>query len=213
MQKEVNMIYTDEVILQARKQMEKNERERHSEKVIKAELEQSIYDGEISVFHIPVRFEDMALLDGRITMRLPGDFTPRTKEEIERVYFMGNSPQYVYSNSYLDFALALNWTTHEVPEELLYEAAENVRYMMERVGPKMRFLGEEKLDREEGRMVLFKLLSNAIDGVIYMNMFLVCVEGKMLMGTLSFDQKLSKRLAPLTEEIVKSLKVTKADIP
>ena len=60
-------------------------------------------------------------------------------------------------------------------------------------------------------MVLFKVLSNAIDGVIYMNMFLVCVEGKMLMGTLSFDQKLSKRLAPLTEEIVKSLRVVKED--
>ena len=205
------MIYTDEAILQARKQMERNEKERHSEKVIKAELEQSIYDEEVAIFHIPVRFEDKALLDGKVTMRLPGDFTPRTREEIERVYFMGNSPQYVYSNSYLDFALALNWTSHEVPEDLLFDAAKNVRYMMERVGPKMRFLGEEKLDREEGKMVLFKLLANAIDGVSYMNMFCTCVEGRMLMGTLSFDQKLSKRLAPLTDEIVKSLRVTNED--
>lgn len=70
------MIYTDEAILQARKQMERNEKERHSEKVIKAELEQSIYDEEVAIFHIPVRFEDKALLDGKVTMRLPGDFTP-----------------------------------------------------------------------------------------------------------------------------------------
>ena len=98
-----------------------------------------------------------------------------------------------------------------MPEDLLFDAAKNVRYMMERVGPKMRFLGEEKLDREEGKMVLFKLLANAIDGVSYMNMFCTCVEGRMLMGTLSFDQKLGKRLAPLTDEIVKSLRVTKED--
>lgn len=202
------MNFTDEAILLARKQMEKNEKDRHSEKVIREELEHSIYDEQVTIFHIPVCFEDKALLDGKITMRLPKDFTPRTKEEIERVYFLGNHPQYVYSNSYLDFALALNWTTHEVPGELLFEAAKNVRYMMERIGPKMRFLGEEKLERKEGNLVLFKLLANAIDGVSYMNLFCTCVEGKLLMGTISFDQTLSKRLAPLTEEIVKSLRIT-----
>lgn len=205
------MIYTDEAILLARQQMEQNEKKRHSEKVIKAELEQSIYDEEVKIFHIPVSFEEMPLLDGKITMRLPGDFTPRTRAEIEQVYFLGNSPQYVYSNSYLDFALALNWTTHQVSEEILFEAAKSIQFMMERVGPKMKKLGEERLERKEGNLVLFKLLTNAIDGVSYMVMFCASVEGRLLLGTISFDQKLSKRLAPLTDEIVKSLRVIREE--
>lgn len=205
------MDYTDEAILLMRKQMEQNEKERHSGKVIKEELEQSIYDEEVKIFHIPVKFEDMELLDGKITMRLPNDFTPRTKEEIERVYFLGNGPQHVYSNAYLDFALALNWTSHQVPEENLFDAARGIKYVMERVGPKMKILGEEKLERPEGNLIIYKILSNALDGVMYMNMFCAIVEDKLLLGTLSFDQKLSKRLAPLTDEIVKSLHVIKEE--
>ncbi|MGN0161109.1 MAG: hypothetical protein ACI4AQ_06960 [Lachnospiraceae bacterium] len=200
------MEFTDEAILQMQKQMEEREKERHSEKVIEEELKHSIYD-EIKIFHIPVRFLEMELLDGRITMRLPKDFTPRTKEEIERVYVLGNQPQHVYSNSYLDFALALNWTSHEVTQENLFEAAKTVEYMIDRIGPKSRFIGKEKLEREEGNLVIYKILANAIDGVNYMNMFCASVENRLLLGNLSFDQKFSKRLAPLTDEIVKSLRV------
>lgn len=205
------MNYTDEAILMARRQMERNEQESHSDKVIREELKQSIYDGEIKIFHVPVAFAEKELLDGQMTMWLPEDFTPRTREEIERVYFLGNSPQEVYSNTYLDFALALNWTSHQVSEESLFEVGKSIQYMMQRVGPQMKNLGEEKLERKEGNLILFKLLANAIDGVNYMNMFCASVEGRLLLGTLSFDQKLSKRLAPLTEEIVKSLRIRREE--
>lgn len=201
------MIFTDEALLMIREQMEKNEKKQHSDKVIDQELEQSIYDEEIRIFHIPVRFVDLELLEGRITMRLPGDFTPRTREEIARIYFLGNSPQYVYNNSYLDFALALNWTSHQIDRESLFEAAKGVEYVMDRVGPKTRFLGREQLRREEGNLAILKMLVNALDGVMYMIMFCACVEGRLLLGTLSFDQKLSRRLVPVMEEIVKSIHV------
>lgn len=201
------MIFTDEALLMIREQMEKTEEERHSDKVIEAELEHSIYDEEIRIFHIPVKFADLELLEGRITMRLPGDFTQRTKEEIERIYFMGNSPQYVYNNPYLDFALALNWTSHQIDGESLFEAAKGVEYVMDRVGPKTRFMGKEQLRREEGNLAILKMLVNALDGVMYMVMFCACVEGRLLLGTLSFDQKLSKRLVPIMDEIVKSIHV------
>lgn len=205
------MDYTDEAILLMRRQMEQNEKERHSEKVIQEELEQSIYDEDVKIFHIPVKFEEMELLGGKITMRLPNDFTPRTKEEIARVYFLGPGPQYVYSNAYLDFALALNWTDHQVPEGSLFDAAKSIKYVMERVGPKMKMMGEEKLKRPEGDLIFYKMLTNALDGVMYMNMFCASVEGRLLLGTISFDQKLSKRLAPLTDEIVKSLRVIREE--
>lgn len=201
------MVFTDEALLMIREQMELNEKKQHSDKVIDQELEQSIYDEEIKIFHIPVRFADLELLEGRITMRLPGDFTLRTREEIARIYFLGNSPQYVYSNSYLDFALALNWTTHQIDRESLFEAAKGVEYVMDRVGPKTRFLGREQLRREEGNLAILKMLVNALDGVMYMIMFCACVEGRLLLGTLSFDQKLSRRLVPVMEEIVKSIHV------
>ncbi|MCH5343807.1 MAG: hypothetical protein J1E64_07190 [Acetatifactor sp.] len=201
------MIYTDEAILKIREQMEQNEKKSHSDEVIKEELEHSIYDEEIKIFHLPVKFTDMELLDGRITMRLPNDFTPRTEEEIARVYFLGNQPQYVYSNPYLDFALALNWTAHQIDKETLFEAARDVEYLLDRVGPQTRFLGKQQLKRDEGNIATFQFVANTLDGVVYMNMFCACVEGRLLMGTLSFDEMLSKRLAPLTEEIVRSLRI------
>ncbi len=201
------MIYTDEAILLLREQMKQNEEKSHSDEVIEEELKQSIYDEEIKIFHLPVKFMDMELLDGRITMRLPGDFTPRTQEEISRAYFLRDQPQYVYSNPYLDFALALNWTEHQVSRDTLFEAARNVEYVLDRVGPKTQFLGKHQLKREEGNLAICQLLANALDGVTYMVMFFASVEGRLLMGSLSFDQKLSRRLAPLADEIVRSLHI------
>lgn len=201
------MLYTDEAILLIREQMKQNEQKSHSDEVIEEELKYSIYEEEIKIFHLPVKFTDMELLDGRITMRLPEDFTPRTEEEIARVFFLRDQPQYVYSNAYLDFALALNWTKHQVSRDTLFEAAKSVEYVLDRVGPKIQFLGKHQLKREEGNLAICQLLANALDGVTYMAMFFACVEGRLLMGSLSFDQKLSKRLAPLADEIIKSLRI------
>lgn len=205
------MHHTDEAILKAKKQMEQREQERHSDKVIEEELKQSIYDDVVTIFHIPVCFRDRELLDGRITMRLPEDFTPCSQEEIDRVFFLGNRPQYVYTNSYLDFALALNWTEHQVSDGAVFEFAKYMKYLIERVGPQSKILSEEKLERKEGNLMILKLLSNALDGVNHTTFFFTSVENRLLMGTVAFDQRLSKRLAPVTEEMVKSICVRREE--
>lgn len=201
------MVYTDEAILLIREQMKQTEKKSHSDEVIEEELKQSIYDKEVKIFRLPVKFTDMELLEGRITMRLPEDFTPRTQEEIARAFFLKDKPQYVYCNPYLDFALTMNWTGHQVSRDTLFEAARDVESVLDRVGPKTQFLGRHQLKREEGNLAICQLLANALDGVTYMAMFFASVEGRLLMGSLSFDQKLSKRLAPLADEIVKSLRI------
>ncbi len=203
--------YADEAVLKARRQMEERERERHSDKVIEEELKQSIYDQTVRIFHIPVCFKEMDILEGRASMRLPEDFTPRSEEEISRVFFLGNKPQYVYTNQYLDFALALNWTMHEVTDEGVFESARYIKYMIDRVGPKSKIMSEEQVKREEGNMVLLRLLSNALDGVNHTTIFFCSVANRLLLGSIAFDQKLSRRLVPLTDEIVKSFRIKREE--
>ena len=205
------MEHADETVLKARRQMEERERERHSDKVVEEELKQSIYDQQVFIFHIPVCFKEMEVLEGRAMMRLPEDFSPRSAEEIARVYFFGNKPQYVYTNQYLDFALALNWTTHEVSDAGIFEFSKYIKYMIDRVGPKSKIMSEEQVKSAEGNMVILRLLSNALDGVNHTTIFFASVEKRLLLGSIAFDQKLSKRLIPLTDEIVKSFRVKREE--
>ena len=111
------MDYIDENILKAKHQQEEAKKQATSEENINKENSQSIYDDLITIYGIPVVFEGRNIIQDYASIRMPNDFTERTPEEIASVYFHGSRPQYVFSNEYLPFMLALNWTSNMISNE------------------------------------------------------------------------------------------------
>ena len=199
--------FSDELIIKARQEQEKMEEARHSEEVVEQEILQSIYDEVIYIFAIPVVFKDIELLDGKARMRMPEDFTARTEEEIASVYCLGTKPQYVFSNGYLRFMVALNWTSNLIADENIFDFTRFAKQAIERIGPKSRILNVEKLKKEAHNLAVLEFIAQTIDSVNYNVMFFTSLEGRLVIGSITFDQRFVKRLRPLTLEMAKSFQL------
>ncbi len=199
--------HMDELILKARQAREKMEEERHSKETVEEELKQSIYDETVQIFGVPVSFQDMEVLGGKAVMRMPEDFIPRTEEEIASVYMLGTKPQQVFSNGYLDFMVALNWTENLIPDGSIFDFTGFAKQAIERVGPKAQFSTVDKLSREDGSLAIMQFTAQTIDSVNYNVMFFVSLEERLTVGSITFDQKYRKRLLPLALEMAKSFHI------
>lgn len=199
--------YSDELIIKARQEKERFEQARHSDEVVQREIQQSIYDEVVHIFGIPVQFRDFDIMDGKAVMRMPSDFIARSKEEIESVYFLGSKPQYVFSDGFLNFMVAMNWTSNAISDENIFDFTLFAKRAIERIGPKAKILNTEKLNRPGENMSILQFIAQTIDSVNYNVMFFVSLEGKLLIGSVNFEQKHTKRLLPLALEMVKSFTI------
>jgi len=202
------MEYSDELIIKARQEREKLEEARHSDEVVNKEIKQSIDDEVVEIFGIPVQFKDFAVLEDKMSIRMPEDFIARSEEEIMSVYFLGTKPQYVFSNGYLNFMIAFNWTNNLIADADIFDFTKFAKQAIERIGPKARILNDEKLQREDGKLSILQFISQTIDSVNYNVMFFASLEGRLVIGSITFDQKYAKRLLPLTMEMAKSFHKT-----
>ncbi len=199
--------FRDEFIQKARRERDKLEEARHSEEVVEEEIRQSIYDDIVTIFGIPVIFRDHSIIEDKAVMRMPEDFTPRSEEEIASVYFLGSRPKYVFSNGYLNFMAAFNWTNNAMPDSSIFDFTKFAKQSIDRIGPKAHFMNEEKLTQEGGSLSILQFVAQTIDSVNYNVMFFASLEGRLLIGSVTFDQKYAKRLLPLVLEMVKSFHI------
>lgn len=196
--------YSDELIIKARQKMEEAEKARHSSDVVKRELQQSICDDVLMIFDIPVIFKEWDIIEGRATIRMPSDFILRTDDEISRVYALGSKPQYVYSNGYLSFMIAFNWTNNMISNDNIHDFSQFASRAIERTGPQCRIVNTEKLHRPDCNMTILQVLAQTLDSVNMNIMFFVSIEGRLLIGSITFNQKDADRLRPLAVEMAKS---------
>lgn len=203
--------FNDSFIVKARQERERIEQALHSDEVVEEELQQSIYDDVVTVFGIPVIFKEFDIMEDKAVIRMPSDFIARSDDEIASVYFLGSKPQYVFSNGYLNFMLAFQWTESRIPEDAVFDFLRFAKQAIERIGPKARILEEERLERNGQKTAILQMIAQTIDSVNYNIMFFTVLEGRLLIGSLTFEQKYRKRLLPLALEIVKSFSIKKEE--
>lgn len=196
--------YSDELIIKARQKMQEAEKERHSDQVVEKEIKQSIYDEVVTIFEVPVVFDDWDILEGRATIRMPSDFVPRSEDEIAGAYALGSKPQYVYSNGYLGFMLAFNWTNNLISNENIHDFTQFASRVIERTGPQCRILNTEKLHRPDCNLSILQFLAQTLESINMNVMFFASVDGRLLIGSITFNQKDAGRLRPLAVEMAKS---------
>ena len=203
--------FNDSFIVKARQERERIEQALHSDEVVEEELQQSIYDDVVTVFGIPVIFKEFDIMEDKAVIRMPSDFIARSDDEIASAYFLGSKPQYVFSNGYLNFMLAFHWTESRIPEDAVFDFLRFAKQAIERIGPKARILEEERMERNGQKTAILQMIAQTIDSVNYNIMFFTVLEGRLLIGSLTFEQKYRKRLLPLALEIVKSFSIKKEE--
>ena len=103
--------------------------------------------------------------------------------------------------------VAFNWTNNVMPDTSIFDFTKFAKQAIERIGPKAHFMGEDKITQEGNNLSILQFVSQTIDSVNYNIMFFASLEGRLLIGSVTFDQKYAKRLVPLTLEMVKSFRI------
>lgn len=201
----------DEKILKQREAMEEFEKQRFSEEAIKEENKQSIFQGTVQIHKIPVSFSERPVMDKRAAIWMPGDFEELTPEAIQAIYVLGNKPDVVFGNSYLNLSVGFHYTDHEVPNEYMGEFIKLTRMIMERMGPKTRVYGQKV--RNEGNHMIssMELVSHTVTDTIYNILFFCSLEGKVLIGFINFNYKFFDRYHVIADEMMQSFRLIEGD--
>ncbi len=194
----------DEEFIKKREMLEEFERERFSQETIEKEKEQSIFDGQIMVNMVPVTFAERTFLDGKVAIWMPEDFEELSEKEVEVSYPLGNKPDKVYANSYLDLAAGYHYTQHEIPEEYMGDFLKIAKLALERMGPKVRILSENVKKTQKHTIVSLEMISHTITESIYNIMYFTSLEGRVLLGFMNFNYKNRERYRPIAKEMLDS---------
>lgn len=207
----VKMENMDEKILKQQRAAEEFERQRFSKETVEEEKKQSIFDGEILVNKVPVTFAERILLDGKVGMWMPEDFEELPPEAIAAIYLLGNKPDMVFANDYLNFSVGFHYTQHEVPNEFMGDFLKIVKLILERSGPKVRIISEKIRKTEQYTVSKLELVSHTITDTVYNIMFFSSLEGRVLIGFINFNYQFLERYKPIAEEMWESFRFIKEE--
>ncbi|SHL70474.1 hypothetical protein SAMN02745136_05512 [Anaerocolumna jejuensis DSM 15929] len=200
------MEHVDEKILKQREMMEEFEKQRFDKDNIEKENQSSIFDGQIEIHKIPVSFAERSLLDDRIAIWMPEDFRELTQEEINAVYLLGNKPDVVYGNAYLNLSLGFHYTDNEVPNEYMGDFVKIARMILEKSGPKVTVYSEKVRKTGYHTVSSLELVSHTITDTIYNVMFYSSLNGKVLIGFLNFNYRYLDRYKKIAKEMLESFR-------
>lgn len=198
------MEQADEKILEQKAAALKFEQQCFSDETIGKENEQSIFDGTIDIHGISVSFSERKLYDGQVGLWLPDDFMEWTPEMVAESYLLGNKPDFVLGNGYLDFFVGFHDTGNRVPDEQMEEFVKLARLMIERSGPKAAIYSQKVCKAGRRTVSSLELVTHAITGAVYNVMFFSSFQNKVLIGFINFNYKYRKRYRPIAKEILKS---------
>lgn len=198
----------DEEILKQRAAMKEFEKQRFSKETVEKENKQSIFDGEILVNKIPVTFEEKLLLENKVGIWMPEDFEAASEETIAAIYLLGNKPELVMGNSYLNFSVGFHYTQHEVPNEYMGDFLKIARLTLERSGPKVRILSEKVQKVGRHTVSSLELISHTVTDSVYNLMFFSSLEDRVLIGFINFNYKYVERYKSIAKEMLQSFRFT-----
>lgn len=206
------MSYKDEEFITIKKSLEEYNDERYSEESIDKEIEeQSIYENNITIYDIPVKFSEYLLLNKKISILMPADFNLVDKEIIDKMYPLGSPPNEVYSNSYIDLNIGFSETGHIIINESIKEFSQIVRSMLEKTGPNVKIYGENFIKSAEDNIAILEFVSHTFDNILYNLMFFCSIDDKALIGFINFKIENIKRIKPIAREIIASIKILKEE--
>ncbi len=196
----------DEKILKERERYEAFEKKRFAEETIEEENKQSIQSGTILIHKIPVEFSKRKILQEKAAIWMPSDFEELTEEEISAIYLLGNKPQIVWGNTYLNFSLGFHYTEHKVPNEFMGDFAKIAKMMLEKTGPKVTIYGIKNRKSGKHNISYLEFVSHTLDAAIYDIMFFSSLEERVLIGFMNFGYKYNKRYRTIALEMLETFR-------
>lgn len=161
----------------------------------------------LALFYAPVELQKRSLLEGKVEILVPVEFTEMSEEMLNVKYRGQNKPTYVLSDSDGTVNLAFNLTNNKANENLIASYQASLKSSLASGHPMATWKGDGIKSVNDKKVGYFKLITQASDQKVYNYIFIANVEGKLLIGTFNCIEKLMPEWEALAEKIVSSLRV------
>ncbi len=166
----------------------------------------------LSILSFPTYGEELVsrtVLNGKVTLLTPKEFTPMKKELLELKYPMSQRPSEVLSDSTGGVTLAFNHTNNAMTQNEVMEAHKAMSKMFHNLHPSAKWLRDETIVRDGSNFMVLEVITPAIDTHIHNIMYGTSVEGRFLLVAFNTTVEQSKKWLPVGKQIMSSLKLNK----
>ena len=130
---------------------------------------------------LPITFEELILLDGKLTVDLPNGFELMNEEMLVAKYPASNRPTLVYTNDSGSINFAFNHTKNQISADQLPELLPAFVQQFNSIYPQIEWFKKEVEIVNGKNFVVLEFITPAIDSRIYNIMYVTVLEGRMLM--------------------------------
>ncbi len=150
-------------------------------------------------------FISRSALGDKVSLKVPTNFAPMTKEILELKYPSSRRPTEVLSNETGGVSLAFNHTNNRIKPEQLKEAHKVLSKTFHNMYPFANWLRDEIFVRNGKDYIVLELVTPAMDTSIHNIMYATSVDGRLLLVSFNTTIEESKVWLPIGKEIMKSL--------
>jgi hypothetical protein len=157
-----------------------------------------------SVLAEKVKMENVDVLDKRVTLSMPADFTEMSEDVMKVKYPLNSRPTQVYTNKETTVNFAFNFTANKIAESQLDAFAQQMKAMLANVNPKI-----SKVKVDGRKAILFDFVTPAADTEIHNLMLATSVDGRLLLTTFNTTKEQAPEWLEVGRESLLSVKINK----
>ncbi|MET4560535.1 hypothetical protein ABIA69_001679 [Lysinibacillus parviboronicapiens] len=216
------MKFLDEKILALRNEMREQEKHELAQKEAalqenKPEPQQEeqqelqaidLYQDFVDIDGEDVPVIDQALLNGKITLRMPKLFSIMLPELASLKYPSERRPNIIYTDESTTINLAFNMTPHVLTETGVAEFQENMIDVLEQAQPSAEWLDTDVIEINDKTIGFIEVITPAIDGDIFNLMFFASIDGQALIGTFNCMEEDLEDWRPIARAMMETLQFT-----
>lgn len=160
----------------------------------------------IVLMSFDTELKERKVLNGKLSLLLPSNFTLMDNATLLVKYpNVGNRPNEVYTNASGSVNVAFNHTPNALKESELPQVKEAIKAQLS--GTKgVSIINTSESQINNSNYVTVEFISKAIDTEIYNKMFIMVLDGKLLLGTFNCKKGDLDKWKTISVKIVNSIK-------
>jgi hypothetical protein len=176
------------------------------------DISESLSDGSVKINGRLYGFGRRRVLNDRLSILIPEDFTEMPEEFAKIKYPSGDRPKTIVSDERGAICFTFNTVDSPLENESTAELAEGMKGILQRLNPSYVFYGSGTIETKQGIQAGFtEYKSPALDDTVYNLMYFVPLDGITMMGTFSCPYGECEEWRLKTEEILSLIEIVEKE--
>ncbi|MGP4081166.1 hypothetical protein ACTWQL_14755 [Pseudalkalibacillus sp. R45] len=147
------------------------------------------------------------ILSDQVEILLPESFDVMDEEQAKLKYPGERRPTLIYTNENATVNIAFNHTENKASNEQMEDVLKGMVDTFKNMYPSAEWLNKEVYEIHGKNVASMELITPAMDTEIYNLMFMMELDGKLLLGTVNSTKEQMEDWQPIAKEMMKSINI------